>query len=639
MKDGFIKVAAASIRVSVAGVNENKKEIIKKIENAEKCGVDLLVLPELCVTSYSCGDLFYSDVLLTAAKQALKEIAEATSGRETLLAVGVPLLYCGKLFNSAAVIYGGEILGIIPKTYLPNYAEFYEGRQFSSADKLSGGETISLFGKEIPFGTDIIFKNENMPEFTLGVEICEDLWAPAPPSVKLCEGGATVIANLSASNEVIGKTEYRKMLVKSASAKQICGYVYSSASADESTQDTVFSGHNMVAENGTMLAENTPFCGSDTAITELDLKKLQSERHRNTTFAAGSFKTLRIVMFNKPVRETSLTRAYEKTPFVSSNQGVLDERTEQILKIQSYGLKKRIEAAHAKTAVIGISGGLDSTLALLVAARATDLLNRPRTDILAVTMPGFGTTSRTKGNAQKLCEKLGVTLKEVSISAAVTQHFLDIGHDPSVTDVTYENCQARERTQILMDLANETGGMVIGTGDLSELALGFATYNGDHMSMYGVNCSVPKTLVRFIVRYEAVRFGGELADILNDILATPVSPELLPSDENGNIAQKTEELVGPYELHDFFLYHMIRFGFSPSKLLRLAKYAFKNDYSEEVIKHWLKSFIRRFFAQQYKRSCLPDGPKVGSVTLSPRADWRMPSDATGDSWITLAEKL
>ncbi len=639
MKDGFIKAVAANFAVAVAGVGKNTAEILKAIEYADGISANILCLPELCITGYSCGDLFYSDALLTAAEKALCKITAATKGVYPLVAVGAPLKHRGKIFNCAALIKDGEILGVVPKTYLPNYAEFYEARQFCSADKLALGETVTVCGKAVPFGTDIIFKNSEMPVMTVCAEICEDLWAPVPPSAAMCNAGATVVLNLSASNEVVGKADYRRKLVECASAKQICGYVYACASADESTQDTVFSGHNMVAENGTLLAEEEPFGESRYTVSEIDLKKLESERSQNSTFAYGKYPTVREISFKQPLKETVLTRKYTTMPFVPANRDELAQRTETILKIQSFGLKKRVIAAYAKTLVIGISGGLDSTLALLVAARTLKLLDRPMTDIVAVTMPGFGTTARTKTNAQRLCELLGVTLREIPIGAAVKQHFADIGHDPSVTDVTYENSQARERTQILMDIANQTGGMVVGTGDLSELALGFATYNGDHMSMYGVNCSVPKTLVRHIVSYEADRFGGEIKAVLDDVLATPVSPELLPFDENGNIAQKTEELVGPYELHDFFLYHMVRFGCTPEKLYRLARYAFDGAYDNDTLKYWLKKFVSRFFAQQYKRSCVPDGPKVGSVSLSPRGDWRMPSDAVGDEWIKDFENL
>ena len=476
-----------------------------------------------------------------------------------------------------------------------------------------------------------------MQDYTFGVELCEDLWVPCPPSTRLCAGGAAIILNLSASDEVIGKAEYRRSLVGATSARLACGYVYCSASPTESTQDMVFSRHHLIAENGTILAENEPFADAELTITEIDVQRLMHERHRTTSY--DSVPGLQTVVFHQPLRETVLTRRIAPNPFVPPYDEQLRARAEAILRIQSQGLKKRVEHTHAKTVVLGISGGLDSTLALLVCVRAFDLAGRSRKEIQCVTMPCFGTTKRTKSNAVKLCEELGVSVQEVNITASVRQHFADIGHDEAVHDVTYENCQARERTQVLMDIANQSGGLVIGTGDLSELALGWATYNGDHMSMYAVNCSVPKTLVRYIVQYEAGSSAPALREVLLDILDTPVSPELLPADENGQIVQKTEDLVGPYELHDFFLYHLLRFGSRPRKLFRMAKYAYGGRYPDDVIRHWLKTFCRRFFQQQFKRSCIPDGPKVGSVTLSPRGDWRMPSDASGSLWLAEAETL
>ena len=488
-----------------------------------------------------------------------------------------------------------------------------------------------------PFGTDLLFACAELPDYTFGVELCEDLWVPCPPSTRLTAGGAAIIANLSASDEVIGKADYRRMLVSATSARLACGYIYCSASPTESTQDMVFSRHHLIAENGTILAENEPFADAELTITEIDVQRLMHERHRTTSYDAVP--GLRQIVFHQPLRRTQLTRPIAPNPFVPPYDDQLRARAEAILRIQSQGLKKRIEHTHAKTVVLGISGGLDSTLALLVCVRAFDLCGRSRKQIQCVTMPCFGTTKRTKSNAVKLCEELGVSVQEVNITAAVRQHFADIGHDESVHDVTYENCQARERTQVLMDIANQSGGLVIGTGDLSELALGWATYNGDHMSMYAVNCSVPKTLVRYIVQYEAASSAPALQAVLLDILDTPVSPELLPADENGQIAQKTEDLVGPYELHDFFLYHTLRFGTRPRKLFRMAKYAYAGKYDDETIRHWLKTFCRRFFQQQFKRSCIPDGPKVGSVTLSPRGDWRMPSDASSHLWLSEAEAL
>ena len=550
--------------------------------------------------------------------------------------VGVPLIFSSKLFNCAAVLSNGKILGIVPKTFMPNYNEFYEQRQFSSGVLAGKDATLNICGMTAPFGTELIFAHNEMPEYTFGVEICEDLWAAAPPSERLCRGGANIILNPSASNEVIGKAEYRASLISSTSARLLCGYIYSSSGSGESTQDLVYSGHCLICENGTTLAESAPFEEKELTVTEIDLEKLAGERHKNTSFEPLSgFKT---VTFEQKQITTEITRNIAKNPFVPTDNNDINNRAESILRIQSYGLKKRLAHTRSKTAVIGISGGLDSTLALLVAVRAMKLLDRPLSDIVAVTMPCFGTTNRTRSNSEKLCYLLGVTFKEVNITNAVNQHFSDIGQSPDCLDVTYENSQARERTQVLMDIANKSGGIVIGTGDLSELALGWATYNGDHMSMYAVNSSVPKTLVRYIIRHEAEGAGNALKEVLLDILDTPVSPELLPADENGEISQKTEDLVGPYELHDFFLYHILRNGESPKKIYRLALIAFNGDYDKETVKHWLTVFIRRFFSQQFKRSCLPDGPKVGSVTLSPRGDWRMPSDASAESWLKELEK-
>ena len=639
MKDGFIKVAAAAVPLSVADVHYNSREIKEVISLADMENINLLVFPELCLTGYTCGDLFYSDTLQTGALDALKELCAYTYGKYPLCVVGLPYLYGSKLYNCAAVLYSGKILGIVPKSVLPNYGEFYEKRQFTSGNELPEGLEVTIGGESVPFGTKLLFRHSELDAFCLGVELCEDLWADVPPCEGLCRAGATIIANPSASDEVIGKEGYRRMLVSSTSARLLCGYVYSNAGPDESTQDMVFSRHNIVAENGIILKENKPFNDSTLTVSEIDVKRLTAERHRSTSFRPSHVEDYKTVVFSQPMIKTALTKSFSKNPFVPDSKAERSERAEAILKIQTFGLKKRLSHAHAKTAVIGVSGGLDSTLALLVTARAMDLLNRPRTDIIAVTMPCFGTTKRTKSNAQLLSEQLGVTLKEIDVTKAVKQHFTDIEHDENALDVTYENCQARERTQVLMDIANQTGGMVIGTGDLSELALGWATYNGDHMSMYAVNCSVPKTLVRYIVAYEADRSAETLKSVLYDILDTPVSPELLPTDENGEIAQKTEDLVGPYELHDFFLYNMLRFGYSPKKLYRLCTAAYKDDYAPETVLHWLKIFLRRFFMQQYKRSCIPDGPKVGSVTLSPRGDWRMPSDAAATLWLNEADSI
>ena len=638
MKDGFIKAAAGTVDVVVADVAYNTEQILARMREADAAGVNVLALPELCLTGYTCGDLFFSDCLLGAVEPALTQIVKASEDLYPVVAVGLPLRFCGKLYNCAAVVHAGQLLGIVPKTYLPNYGEFYELRQFSSAKAL--GEkifTLTLCGQSVPFGTELLFCCSGMQDYAFGVELCEDLWVPCPPSTRLCAGGAAIILNLSASDEVIGKADYRRMLVSSTSARLACGYVYCSASPTESTQDMVFSRHHIVAENGTILAENEPFADARLTISEIDVQRIAHERHRTTSYDAAP--GLHPVSFTQPMRETALTRTIAPNPFVPPYDEQLRARAEAILRIQSQGLKKRIEHTRAKTVVLGISGGLDSTLALLVCVRAFDLSGRSRREIQCVTMPCFGTTKRTKSNAVKLCVELGVSIREVDITASVRQHFADISHNEAVHDVTYENCQARERTQVLMDIANQSGGLVIGTGDLSELALGWATYNGDHMSMYAVNCSVPKTLVRYIVQYEAGSSAPALRGVLLDILDTPVSPELLPADENGQIAQKTEDLVGPYELHDFFLYHLLRFGSRPHKLFRMAKYAYGGKYPDDVIRHWLKTFCRRFFQQQFKRSCIPDGPKVGSVTLSPRGDWRMPSDASSRLWLDEAEAL
>ena len=602
---------------------------------------NLLVLPELCLTGYTCGDLFYSETLLNAAKNALIELTESTKGLLSAVVIGLPLRVRGKLYNCAAVLQGGRILGMIPKTYLPNYGEFYELRQFTPASDPTRPNQLFIGGQTVPFSEKLLFECAEKPEFTFSVEICEDLWTPDPPSRRLCQAGATVIANPSASDEVIGKREYRRLLVSSTSARLLCGYVYSSADSGESTQDMVFAQHKMIAESGAILSENPPFGESDLIFSELDVDRLMIERHRTTSYSpiGEAPEAFTRISFSQPLRETILTREYPRFPFVPASDQKLAERAEEILHIQSFGLKKRVEHTRAKSLVIGVSGGLDSALALLVAVRTMDLLNRDRKDILAVSMPCFGTTNRTRSNAELLAEELGVSFREVNISESVRRHFADLDHDESVHDVTYENGQARERTQLLMDLANKFSGMVVGTGDLSELALGWATYNGDHMSMYGVNAGVPKTLVRYIVRYEASRIGGKVGEILTDILATPVSPELLPATDEGEIQQRTEDLVGPYELHDFFLYYSQRFGFSPKKIFHLAKRSFAGVYSEEIILKWLRTFFRRFFAQQFKRSCLPDGPKVGSVTLSPRGDWRMPSDASANLWLKEIDAL
>ena len=628
MKDGFIKTAAASFDVTVADCVTNAEKITEIIKNEAKNGVQLLVLPELCITGYTCSDLFLQSELLNGAEEALKNICENTKSADIIAVAGLPISKNSRLYNCAAVLYKGEILGVVPKANIPNYNEFYEKRHFCPAPK--NNSTLTLFDKEIPFGTNLIFACADMKNFTFAVEICEDLWVAAPPSVNHAKNGANIIVNLSASNEVIGKCEYRRSLVSGQSARLVCGYVYCSAGDGESTTDTVFASHHIIAENGVVLKENTLF-ENGLIQTEIDVDRIDGERRKIGSYQTEVSPDYKTISFDIQKSVTELTREIPQTPFVPGDVLKIDERCSLILTMQAMGLKKRIVHTRAKGVVIGISGGLDSTLALLAAVRAFDILKRSRTEITAISMPCFGTTSRTKSNAEKLCTAMGVTFKTVDIKKAVNQHFEDIGHDPNNFDVVYENSQAREREQVLMDYANKTGALVVGTGDLSELALGWATYNGDHMSMYGVNAGVPKTLVRYLVRHAKKLFDGEnIGEILDDILATPVSPELLPPKE-GEIAQKTEELVGPYELHDFYLYYAVRFAFPPKKVLRLAKYAF--SYDDEILVHWLKTFYRRFFAQQFKRSCLPDGPKIGSVSLSPRGDWRMPSDAAAKLWL------
>ncbi len=636
MFDGFVKVAAATPQVRVADCGFNAKAIISLMGEAAKQGVKILVFPELCVTSYSCQDLFFQSALLDGALLALDDIADATEGLDMLVIAGCPLRFGGELYNCAVVLKDGQVLGAIPKKFLPNYNEFYEMRQFVPAPE--GEYFITLFGKEVPFGTELLFCCEEMPELILGVEICEDLWSPEPPSISLALHGATIIANLSASNETIGKTEYRRDLVSGQSARLLCGYVFASAGNGESTGDLVFGGHDIVAENGVILKESELYQNGLT-VSEIDVSRLCYERRRNTTFRARP-DGVRRVSFSMKITKTELSRNVDAMPFVPDSSDEKHRRCRDILLMQAHGLAKRIKHTCCKTLVIGISGGLDSTLALLVCTEAMKILGRPMTDIITVTMPCFGTTKRTRSNAEALCEELGTTLRVIDITKSVRQHFDDIGHDESVHDVTYENSQARERTQVLMDIANAENGLVVGTGDLSELALGWATYNGDHMSMYGVNVSVPKTLVRHIVKYYAGSTDSKkLSEVLTSVYETPVSPELLPADENGEIAQITEDLVGPYELHDFFLYNAIRWGFPPKKVFRLAEYAFKGSYDRDVILKWLKVFYRRFFAQQFKRSCLPDGVKVGSVSLSPRGDWRMSSDSSSALWLSELENI
>ena len=637
MKDGFISVACGSPDLRLADCHYNAEQTFTIMRAAEKAEVKVLVLPELGLTGYTCGDLFFQETLLRGAEEALATVLEATRNLEVVTAVGLPVRVNNKLYNCAAVIQKGEILGLVPKTHLPNYGEFYEKRQFAPAPEED--DFIALCGQEaVPFGAGQIFPCENLPELTLGFEICEDLWAPEPPSVRMAKAGATVIGNLSASNEVIGKDAYRRQLVTAQSARLLCGYLYASSGEGESTSDTVFGAHQLIGEHGALLGEKRFEHGL--LISEIDVQKLRCERRRTQVFSE-IVERKNYKGFTLTVSDTKLTRYVAPMPFVPEGKEDRDERCREILLIASLGLKQRLRHTGAKTAVVGLSGGLDSTLAVLVTGLAMKMLDRPMTDIIAVTMPCFGTTDRTRNNAVILAERMGAVLKTVDISASVRSHFKDIGHDMDDHSVTFENAQARERTQVLMDIANRSGGLVIGTGDLSELALGWCTYNGDHMSMYAVNCSIPKTLVRYLVGYLA-RDNAEkdeaLHDVLEDILATPVSPELLPAVQ-GQISQRTEDLVGPYELHDFFLYYMLRWGFSPGKIYRLALYALGRQYSREVILKWLKVFYRRFFSQQFKRSCVPDGPKVGTVALSPRGDWRMPSDASWTLWQAELEKL
>ncbi len=636
MEQGFLKVAAVTPKIKVADTKYNTQAICEKLEEAYAYGAKIIVFPELCITGYTCSDLFLQELLLEEAKQALRNIASATQGRDALVMVGLPLERDGRLYNVAAVLQDGRLLGLVPKANIPTYAEFYEGRHFMKGN--AKAVSFHLDEQDIPFGTNLLFQCRNVPGLTVGCEICEDLWVANPPGTNHALMGATLIANLSASNETVSKNEYRELLVKSASARLLCGYIYVSAGEGESTQDLVFGGHNLIAENGTLLVQSKRFVG-ETIYGDIDVGRIISERCRMGGLGQEPDLPYMLVPFWLKVEETRLDRTFSNLPFVPSDEEKRSRRCEEILSIQAYGLKKRLEHTGAKTAVLGISGGLDSTLALLVTVRTFDWLGLDRKGILAVTMPCFGTTDRTYENACRLTRTLGATLQEVDIREAVTLHFRDIGHDRNKHDVTYENSQARERTQVLMDLANRFNGLVIGTGDMSELALGWATYNGDHMSMYGVNAGVPKTLVRHLVKYYADTCGNrELSQVLEDVLDTPVSPELLPPVE-GDIAQKTEDLVGPYELHDFFLYYMLRCSFPPAKVYRVAKLAFKGLYEDGVILKWLKTFYRRFFAQQFKRSCLPDGPKVGSVAVSPRGDLRMPSDACARIWLEELEGL
>lgn len=632
MKDGFIKVAAATPKIKVADPAYNTEEILKIIDETEKNGASILVFSELTISGYTCGDLFLQQPLLTECKNQLLRIVKATENKSMLVVVGCPIVIKQKLYNCAVVISDGSILGIVPKTHLPNYSEFYELRHFTSGEGL---EEDLWFGEEFGYvnvAVNQLFKCKEIPELVVACEICEDLWVPLPPSTYHAMAGATVICNPSASVETTTKESYRRSLVSNQSARLLAAYIYADAGEGESTQDVVYSGHHLICENGSVLAEAKRFT-NEIIYADIDVQKLAAERRKMTSFPGGQTDDYFEQEFSLEVKENKITRTFPKAPFVPDNQDERDKRCDEILSLQSMGLKKRLEHTNCKHAVVGISGGLDSTLAVLVTARAFDLLDIPRENLICVTMPCFGTTDRTYQNAVSLIKELGATLKEVRIEKAVRQHFADIGHDENNHDVTYENSQARERTQILMDMANQYNGMVIGTGDMSELALGWATYNGDHMSMYAINCSVPKTLVRYLVLYYAeTTENKKLSEVLMDVLDTPVSPELLPP-VDGVISQKTEDLVGPYELHDFFLYYMLRFGFPKAKLYRMAKLTFDGVYDDETIKKWLDKFYWRFFSQQFKRSCLPDGPKVGSVAVSPRGDLRMPSDASPTAWI------
>lgn len=638
MKHGFIKVAAATPKIKVADTVYNTSAIRDCITEAYDKGAKIIVLPELCMTGYTCDDLFSQSLLLEGALSGLIVLKKATEHMEALIFVGLPMEKEGKLYNVAAVLWKGSVLAVIPKSHIPMYHEFYEGRHFAAGNALA--EDIWLDGAKVPFGTDILFEVPEGPLQGLSVacEICEDLWAPVSPSLRHGQAGANVIVNLSASCETIGKDEYRSLLTRSTSGRLLAGYIYCSAGEGESTQDLVFGGHNVICESGSILAEGKKFA-CEVICADLDIKKLRHDRRNMSTFHAEGRDRYRIIELAFAEQQTKLDRVFEAMPFVPSDEQLRAERCEEILSIQAYGLKKRLEHTGCKHAVIGISGGLDSTLAMLVTVKAFDLLEYDHANIHAITMPCFGTTDRTYDNACTLTRTLGATLEEIDIKESVTLHFRDIGHDKSVHNVTYENSQARERTQILMDIANRENGMVIGTGDMSELALGWATYNGDHMSMYGVNAGVPKTLVRHLVHYYAEHCqNAVLTKVLKDVLDTPVSPELLPP-VDGVISQKTEDLVGPYELHDFFLYYMLRYGYEPDKIYRIACATFDGVYSTEIILKWLKTFCRRFFTQQFKRSCLPDGPKVGSVGVSPRGDLRMPSDACMTLWMKQLEQI
>ena len=634
-KFGYVRVAASVPELKVANVEFNTKEVIKEIKALDKEGVQIVTFPELCLTGYTCADLFSQDILITKSKEAIKEVIDSTKLLDIISIIGAPIVCDNQLFNCGVVINKGEILGVVPKTYIPNYGEFYEKRWFSTSNTLTS-KTINLFGKEVPIGIDLVFRDINDSKFTFGIEICEDLWSPKAPSVEAALNGATMIFNLSASNEVIGKAQYRRNLINMQSAKNVCAYIYSSSGVNESSTDLVFSGYAGISENGSMLVENERFnFKTNHIISDVDIQRLMNNRIKDISFMGiGAINNYRVINIDLKDNNNDLKRIYDAYPFVPSNEDKRAERCSEIINIQACGLAKRIKYTGMKKCVIGISGGLDSTLAFLVIIEAYRKLGISFDNLIGVTMPGFGTTGRTYNNALTLMKNYGVTMREVSIKEASLQHFKDIGLEETDRSVTYENTQARERTQILMDIANKEGGLVIGTGDLSELALGWCTYNGDHMSMYAVNTSIPKTLVRYLVKYFAdIEQNEECKKTILDILDTPISPELLPPSKDGKIEQQTESVVGPYILHDFFLYHFMRYGASPDKIKYIASKTFDGMYDEEIIDKWLKFFIKRFFNQQFKRSCLPDGPKVGTISVSPRGDLRMPSDADSSIWL------
>ena len=642
MKYGFIKVAAATPKIRVSDCVFNTDAVLAQIQQACDEGASLVTFPELCITGYTCSDLFLQKTLLKAAENAVCRILDETKNLDIVSVVGVPVAYKNALYNCAAVICKGELLALVPKINIPNYSDYYESRYFASG--LNMYANISYAGQETVIASNAVFEALEIPDFSFGVEICEDLLVADSPSIKLAKNGAAIICNLSASDDTVGKDDYRRDLVRVQSGKLCCAYVYANAGSGESTTDAVYSGHNIICENATLLAESQSFT---TGITyaDIDVQNIMAERRRMSTYTSpaeeilsGKTENDTTIYFDLPLKQTKLSRKFEQSPFIPADKAKLAKRCEQIIHMQAAGLVTRLEHTGIKNVVLGLSGGLDSTLALIVCVHAFKTLGLDMKNIHTATMPCFGTTKRTKSNAELLAQAYGVSFEEINIKDAVRQHFKDIGHDENVTDVTYENSQARERTQVLMDLSNKYNGLVIGTGDLSELTLGWATYNGDHMSMYAVNASVPKTLVRYLTAYEAEHSEGELKNVLLDVLDTPVSPELLPPDQSGEIAQKTEDLVGPYELHDFFIYYFLRFAFEPSKIFYMAKRAFAGKYDEETIRKWLVTFLRRFFTQQFKRSCMPDGPKVGSVALSPRSSWKMPSDATFKLWLAELEQ-